>query len=634
MSKSWILGLFFSCNFALAFAQNACNCTLMDTFTKQRYFDSTFQHQKVNLWVLAKQFSLDKNPRCQAFAFQLKAQVQFKNEQYIDVFNSLEKEKYILDSLRCKQSSYIEYHVLSGDLLLVQNKLDEAIKHYGKALKLLVKAKNNALASKAYIGLAYAYYKKKDKSNTIYYTNLANGLVVKLTDNEMKVELLNQLASRYQKIVKVTKDLNFLDSASNTLSYSRNLASKMNYQESFLSYYMLASDQAFISKNQLNAVRYLDSALNYTSYTVNWRQRGIIITHKSDIYLDIKRYDKAYQFADSGYTYAKKSGDIFEIKNALELLYNTSKLSGDYERALSVYQEITFLNDSIAQLENKQSYNKLEEDYLQVRRAKSQAEYEQDQLLLEQQREIGRLKSRLILVGSIILALLFAYVFMVFRQKSTKQKQKKLEIQQRLNRASINPDFIFSALAKIQQEGERAGSDFKKQIQSFSKLLKQVLESNQDDFLTIDREIEFLTLYLNLQREKSKQAFEFNFVVDEAINPSNTCLPTMILHPFIENTVTDGFKQQNRPGQLTIYFKLKGLNELAIVIEDNGKGLKAIDSMRATEIINDRLYLLNKLNKTNASYLIRERVSGGIAVEIYIPLITKAYAEELRKEGF
>ena len=73
--------------------------------------------------------------------------------------------------------------------------------------------------------------------------------------------------------------------------------------------------------------------------------------------------------------------------------------------------------------------------------------------------------------------------------------------------------------------------------------------------------------------------------------------------------------------------------ELVIMIQDNGRGLKAIDSLRASEIINDRLYILNKVNKTSSSYLIRERQSGGVSVEIYLPLITKAFAEQLKNEA-
>jgi tetratricopeptide (TPR) repeat protein len=244
----------------------------------------------------------------------------------------------------------------------------------------------------------------------------------------------------------------------------------------------------------------------------------------SDIYLELKRYDKAYQFADSNLVYAQKIGDPYDVKNALELLYNCAKLSGEYERALLVYEDLSKMQDSVMNIQNERAFRQLQEKYHRVRNEKSDAEYKQDKRLLQQQQQIGNLKWRLILVG----------IIMVFRQKSIKQKQKRLEIRQRLNRARINPDFIFNALNQLQNAGLSQGSDYKRQIQSFSKLLKQVLDSTHDDFMTLDREIEFLTFYLTLQRDRSKNAFNFSFEVDEQLDPSNVCLPTMILQPFVE----------------------------------------------------------------------------------------------------
>lgn len=488
--------------------------------------------------------------------------------------------------------------------------------------------------ARAYLGLSGSYGRSKDKEKAKYYANLAYPIVRVLSDNEAKIDLLSQLSSRYYKLYQLEKDKSYLDSALNTVSFSYVLAKKIQYSESYLQIYNLFEDHAYYNRNFRLALKYLDSALMQTNPGYHWKERGAIYGDISDIYLELKQYDKAYQFADSNLVYAQKIGDPYDVTNALELLYNCAKLSGEYERALVVYEDLSKMKDSVLKIQNERAYSQLEEKYHRVRKEKSDAEYEQDKRLLQQQQQIGHLKWRLILVGSIIFALLAAYVLMVFRQKSIKQKQKRLEIQQRLNRARINPDFIFNALNQLQNAELSQGADYKKKIQSFSKLLKQVLDSTHDDFMTLDREIEFLTFYLTLQRDRSKQAFNFSFEVDENLDPSNVCLPTMILQPFVESTVLEGFSNLNKVGELTIRFKLKGLNELAIVIEDNGKGLKAIDSSRASEIINDRLYLLNKLNKTSSSYLIRERSSGGVSVEIFIPLITKAYAEELKKEGF
>lgn len=615
-------------------AQSNCSCESMQDFIAQRDMDSTAVHKSFSLWKFSKKLEKDKSPRCQAFSFQLKAQVQIKNGQFEDARKSLDREKFILDSIRCKSASYVENNLTLGELLMLQGDYAGSIDAYSKTIRVLQRSGNNTMLAKAYLGLAGSYGRSKDKEKAKYYTNLAYPIVRVLSDNEAKIDLLAQLSSRYYKLYQLEKDKFYLDSALNAVSFSYVLAKKIQYSESYLQIYNLFEDHAYYNRNFRLALKYLDSALLQTNPNYHWKERGAIYGDISDIYLELKLYDKAYQYADSNLVYAQKIGDPYDVTNALELLYNCAKLSGEYERALVVYEDLSKMKDSVLKIQNERAYSQLAEKYHRVRKEKSDAEYEQDKRLLQQQQQIGHLKWRLILVGSIIFALLAAYVLMVFRQKSIKQKQKRLEIQQRLNRARINPDFIFNALNQLQHAELNQGADYKRKIQSFSKLLKQVLDSTHDDFMTLDREIEFLTFYLTMQRDRSKNAFNFSFEVDENLDPSNICLPTMILQPFVESTVLEGFSNLNKVGELTIRFKLRGLNELAIVIQDNGKGLKAIDSSRASEIINDRLYLLNKLNKTSSSYLIRERSGGGVSVEIFIPLITKAYAEELKKEGF
>jgi tetratricopeptide (TPR) repeat protein len=615
-------------------AQSNCSCESMQEYIAQRDFDSTITHKPINLWKFSKTLEKDKNPRCLAFSFQLKAQVQIKNGQFEDAKKSLDREKFILDSIRCKSASYAENNLTLGELLMLQGDYEGSIEAYSKSIRILQRTGNNPMLSRIYLGLSGSYGRLKDKDKAKYYANLSYPIVSTLSDNESKIDLLAQLSARYYKIYQLDKDKNYLDSALHTVSFSYVLARKIQYTESYLQIYNLFEDHAYYNRNFRLALNYLDSALMQTNPGYHWKERGAIFGDISDIYLELKRYDKAYQYADSNLVYAQKVGDPYDVTNALELLYNCAKLSGEYERALLVYEDLSKMKDSVLKIQNARAYSQLSEKYHRVRKEKSDAEYEQDKRLLQQQQQIGNLKWRLILVGSIIFALLAAYVLMVFRQKSIKQKQKRLEIQQRLNRARINPDFIYNALNQLQNAGLNQATDYKKQIQSFSKLLKQVLDSTHDDFMTLDREIEFLTFYLTLQRDRSKNAFDFSFEVDEQLDPSNVCLPTMILQPFVESTVLEGFSNLKHQGELKIRFSLLGLNELEIIIEDNGKGLKAIDSSRASEIINDRLYLLNKLNKTSSSYLIREKTGGGVSVEIFIPLITKAYAEELKKEGF
>lgn len=615
-------------------AQQGCSCEEVKEYHRKRDIDTVDKYTYVNLWQESEELAKNPNKRCQAFSFQLKALVQLKHDQFIDALYSLEREKSILDSLKCKSSNYQDHYVTYGDYYIAVGEFKLASEAYGKALKLAQKSGNKAQLSKVYLGLSTAFARLNNPEKSHYYVNQAYPLLTNLPDNANKVDDLLELSARYVKLYRLTKKQFYLDSANNAVGFGYDLARKIQYGDSYLKAYNLLEDKAYYDGNYRVALLYFDSALNLTNGSVYLeKERGAIFGDMTDIYLELKRYDKAYQFADSNLVYARKSGNPYDLQNAYELLYNCAKLSGDYERALVLYQDLTLLKDSVERINNDKAYSQLQEKYHRVRKEKSDAEYEQDQRLLEKQKEIGNLKRRLIIVGIVILTLMGAYVFMVFRQRGMKSRHKRLEVQRRLQEARINPDFIYQALNKLQHKADAGQEDAKKQLQAYSRLLKQILESTFNDFMTLDHEMEFLSLYMNLEKESRKLSFDYHFEVDPMIDPQNTCIPTMLLQPFIESTIVDGFKNLPHPGKLTISFTIHNLNELSIVIRDNGKGLKAIDSTRASEIINDRIYLLNELNKSQSSYLIREHSQGGVSIEIFIPLITKAYAEEIRKNS-
>lgn len=631
--KIAVFSLFILAASHVSFAQKKCDCPLVDDFVKRRDFDEVKVYQPVDLEQERKAFASSKIPGCRTYAVHLAAEQAIAATSYETAKQLLDREKILLDSLRCKPANYLANEIGYGDYFLRVGSYESAIEHYIKAWKLLARQDNKMLQVHILLSLSNAQSKIGHEDRARIYLYQAHPLVQILPNNSSKVESLYNLSARYYYQYQVTNDAMLLDSAQHAATFGIQLARGIQYRDGFIRGYNLLEDKQYHEKNYRQALIYLDSALYFTQPGIHGNERLGIYSDMADIYLDLKKYDKAYACADSSLVYAKQVGNPYKVKNALELLYNCSKLNGEYERALSVYQDLVLMRDSVLKIENNRLFSELEDKYHRVRKEKSESEYEQDRILLTKQREIGNLRSKLITVGIVISALLLCYILIIFRQKRLRQRQKRLEIEQRLQRARINPDFIYKALTNLQgmAVSDPTNADVARKIASFTKLIKQSLESSHDDFLTLDKEIDFLTYYMELQRDRLKQDFTFQFEIDDQIDATDVCLPTMILQPFVENTIERGFKNLGHPGQIILSFRLQN-NELHIKIQDNGKGLKAGDSTRASEIINDRLYLLNKMNKTSASYLIRERSSGGVSVEIFLPLITRAMAESRKRE--
>lgn len=606
---------------------------MADAYIKKRDFQEVKEYKPENLSEESKRFSQSTLIGCKIYAVHLNAVGAIRESEFETAKQLLDREKLMLDSLRCQSAHYLENEIVYGDYFLRVGNYESAIDHYNKAWKLLSRQDNKTLQAHILLALSNAQSKISQEERARKYLNQAHSIVLLLPNTHYKVEELYNLSARYYYQYQILNDAALLDSAQHAAGFGIELARKIGYTEGFIRGYNLLEDKHYHEKQYRQALIYLDSALFYTQPTIHASERMGIYSDMADIYLELKKYDKAYICADSSLTYARIIANPYKVKNALELLYNCSKLSGEYERALLVYEDLVLMRDSVLRIENNKLFSELEEKYHRVRKEKTESEYEQDRKLLNKQKEIGQLRSKLITVGIVISALLACYIFIIFRQKNIRTKQKRLEIEQRLQRARINPDFIYKALNNLQSTaaGQLSKEELSKKLASFTKLIKQTLESSHDDFLTLDKEIDFLTFYLDLQRDRHGKQFTYQFDVDERIDQTDVCLPTMILQPFIEHTIERGFKNLNHPGLITLSFQLSN-NELHIKIQDNGCGLKAGGSERASEIINDRLYLLNKMNKTNASYLIRERSSGGVSVEIFLPLITREMAEARKRE--
>ena len=157
--------------------------------------------------------------------------------------------------------------------------------------------------------------------------------------------------------------------------------------------------------------------------------------------------------------------------------------------------------------------------------------------------------------------------------------------------------------------------------------MRQSLESTYTEMETLESEMDFLKNYLELQKLRTGNKFNYTFIFDDSLEVNELLIPGMILQPFIENSIEHGFSGIEEGGLISITFANNNKN-LFVTISDNGSGIKNDEKhegypSRATQIISDRLYLLNKKHKTNATFVLADnKVGSGTKVEITLPIIT------------
>jgi LytS/YehU family sensor histidine kinase len=183
----------------------------------------------------------------------------------------------------------------------------------------------------------------------------------------------------------------------------------------------------------------------------------------------------------------------------------------------------------------------------------------------------------------------------------------------------MNPHFIFNALSNILSFIER--NDNKKAsnyLATFSKLLRNTLESTREDMVSFEKEVGTLRNYLELQKLRYGDQFDFNISVDEQIDGEDIAIPPMLVQPFIENAIEHGIRHKKSSGKIDVRFVLKE-NNIQCEVEDDGVGRKKAWEMEsgkrsghkslATDIIRDRIQNLNKKLKQKIQLEIIDKIS-------------------------
>ena len=205
-----------------------------------------------------------------------------------------------------------------------------------------------------------------------------------------------------------------------------------------------------------------------------------------------------------------------------------------------------------------------------------------------------------------------------FQKRKNKEREIKLilsETKQKALRAQLNPHFVFNALNSIQYLYlSNKEEDAQTYLSKFSVLLRNTLNQSDKISVTIHEEIETIKLYLEIEQIRSTKKFDFIFLIDENINTYNISIPSMLIQPFVENSVWHAFKTIDHLGKITISITESENDAIIINIKDNGSGYDIENTKneksKGTKLIFDRISALNLVNKNKITYTIKSSASG------------------------
>jgi len=235
----------------------------------------------------------------------------------------------------------------------------------------------------------------------------------------------------------------------------------------------------------------------------------------------------------------------------------------------------------------------------------------------------------IILIPIILIALFITKV--INHRRLIEQNYKSKSLEQRALQSMMNPHFIFNVLNSIQfylTSNDKINAQIN--LGRFAKLIRLNLDINQEKFISISNEVEYLELYLSLEKLRFDEKFKYKIYIDPNINDKLVHIPSMILQQFVENAIWHGIAPQSGVGEVVIEF-LKSDNTLTIIIFDNGVGIdtsivnKSTHKSLGIKITNERLSIMQKIyNKEFSMKIIRventDPLLSGTKVTLRIPL--------------
>lgn len=291
----------------------------------------------------------------------------------------------------------------------------------------------------------------------------------------------------------------------------------------------------------------------------------------------------------------------------------------------------------------------LAEQRLQKEVALAEEELKHDKAIAEEKarQEIMKAEKQrinnMLLMGLGLVVITSVFFIILIRQQQTKKRvvekaeaiHKMAELELQSLRSQLNPHFMFNSLNSIQElilmeENDKSHS----YLARFSKLLRMLLENAEKPFIPLQKELDFLQLYLGLENLRVPD-LQYSVSTDPNVNTEETLIPNMILQPYIENAIWHGLSHKSEDKQLQIrIFRENG--SVNYEIEDNGVGRKKAAELkglfrqkhnsRGMELLSKRFKLLNKGYSseitTQITDVIKNHEVAGTLVTINVPVNT------------
>ena len=500
-----------------------------------------------------------------------------------------------------------------GIVFSEQSNYTKALQYHLKAVKIYEENNDLARCARVYNNIGIVYKAQGEDFKALNYYIKCLKIQEKIKDETVGITTTN-IGNIYLHQKNYTKALEYYTKAKQLFQKYPNQIGLGELYNNLGLYYKQIGKPAEASENYNKALAIFNSIGNKFGASDSYYYIG-------EILLEEKKYEEALKATNKSLALAKELNVMEQVKNTEQRLSEIYEKLNRPDEALAHYKMFTIAKDSVSNNESIRNSVRTEMNFeFDKKEALQKKEQEKKELIYSEQSKRHQQQ-----IGFVILfiLLIFGIVFLFYNRlqlKKTLTLQKDLaEYEQKALHLQMNPHFVFNCLGSISSFIVQNGTDSAiKYLSKFSKLMRLTLEYSKESLIPVDKEIESLQNYLELEQLRFNKKFEFNITKSSELE-DDMALPPLLLQPFVENAIIHGLIPKTGKGYIDVDFSIEE-QSLVCKIIDNGIGfnkskelkenLVSVHKSMALDITRKRLEMMEAITAKTSHVEIEERVAS------------------------
>jgi len=543
---------------------------------------------------LIESLSTEKSPENISAGYYKLATELYNNGEYAKAEVYINKAIQVEKEIK-KSKKLSDYYRLLARIQESQKKTDEAAVNYEQAFKF----SEDKVIKQVNMNDAKRVQKASDPETEMGYLKTNAGVLNNTSHKQEKVQTYSQMAD-------LNKSMNNKSEALDNLNNALVMADSTSVQS-----IELKNDIADIyaeNKNFDEAINIQKEAVEQSLANADVNTQVQQIIKLSSLYFASESADEGLEMLKKAYRMALHKGSLKEAKSSLKMMVEYYSSKKEQKEIVELYGNFVENIDSVIfkdkSLFDKELFRHNEEKISQLEKEKVL----KDELISRKNRY------NIVLVGSVLLLILLL-ILIVKAWYSIRRRNKRIALQSL--RREMNPHFLFNSLNSVNQFiAQNNEIEANKYLTSYSNLMRKMMENSNKDYITLQAETEHLTKYLELEKLRFADKFDYRIETDPDLDADAVMVPNMLIQPNLENAIWHGLRYKETKGNLKLVFGKVG-NRMQVIIEDDGIGMEESSRLktqnqkkhesRGIKNVRERIALLNELYRADIVFNIQDK---------------------------